>query len=181
MGVFFVVVVVEEILAIFFILYCYYHNKKEEEKRREKKRCSGSSASASSSDQEVVHFGRSPGFTFGVERRNKMKYDKVDAHHESRGSSLLESFTKLVTLDDEEGVAPLVEKNVNNSPNPLEQIGTIFDAIFFYVLQGSVLQVSRTVGTYMAYEVSQCSDKYYVQKYLDNVFWPFSMKIHLPH
>ena len=29
----------------------------------------------------------------------------------------------------------------------------------------------------MAYEVSQCSDKYYVQKYLDNVFWPFSTKI----
>ena len=79
---------------------------------------------------EVVHFGRSPGFTFGVRRRNKMKDDKVDAHHGSRGSSLLESFTKLVTLDDEEGVAPLVEENVDNSPNPFEQSGTILMLFF---------------------------------------------------
>ena len=57
--------------------------------------------------------------------------DKTDAHHGSRRSSLLESFTKLVTLDDEEGVAPLVEETVNNSPNPLEQIGTILMLFFF--------------------------------------------------
>ena len=92
------------------------------------------------------------------------------------GSSLLESFTKLVTLD-RRGSCSACRRKCNNSPNPFEQSGTILMLFFFYVLQGSVLQVSRTVGTYMAYEVSQCSDKYYVQKYLDNVFWPFSRRL----
>ena len=106
-----------------------------------------------------------------------MKDSKTDAYNRTRGSSLLENLTNLVTVDDEEAVAPLVEETADNAPNPFEQIGTILILIFFYVVQGTVLQLSSTVQLFMAHEVSQCSDKYYVQKYLDNVFWPFSMKI----
>jgi hypothetical protein len=70
-----------------------------------------------------------------------------------------------------------VEENEDEAPNPFDQIGLILQLLFMYAIQGATLKMPRVIATHMAHEVDQCEDMYYVQTFLDNVWWPFSLKI----
>ena len=84
------------------------------------------------------------------------------------------------TMKQNKNTPPKEHQNImeeDNIPNPWEQIDVIALFTFFYLIQGVLLQIPGVLGTYMAHEVHECEDKYYVQTYLDNVFWPFSLKL----
>ena len=85
-----------------------------------------------------------------------------------RPSSLLDKFNDMVrysTLESPEDTAPYVEETEDNTPNPFEQKATILILIFMYSIQSFSLQIPSVLSVYMSHEVSQCPDRYYIQKY----------------
>ena len=98
---------------------------------------------------------------------------KLKVEHEAAAKKLKEDHDKAAMLLKKE-LSRRDRRREDNIPNPWEQIDVIALFTFFYLIQGVLLQIPGVLGTYMAHEVHECADKYYVQTYLDNVFWPSS-------
>ena len=97
-----------------------------------------------------------------------------------RSKSILDKFNDVIrysALEEEEDIAPYVEETEDNVPNPFEQKVIILVLVFMYTFQSFALQFPTVISVYMSHEIEQCKDRYYVEKYLDNVMWPVSFKI----
>jgi hypothetical protein len=112
--------------------------------------------------------------SFKIEDVAKTATDVQDKEDGSklRASSILDALVRRSNIEEDVEV-----EHAGNMPSPHNQLGAILLLTFLYFVQGVTLNIPKTLGVFMAHEVQGCKNRYYVQTYLDNVFWPFTIKV----